>query len=106
MATVAEQYIAQKHREQEMIDKVHLLVVKQLSTLQQAANSANTYVEFTQHPAYMEVWQTQATIRDSLANTFSEDPVLRNQCIEVWSISFGERFMQIDAHVKQAKPLQ
>ena len=106
MATVAELYITQKHREQDMVDKVHQLVEKQLTPLQQAADSTNTYVEFTQHPAYVRVWQTQATIRDSLANTFSEDPVLRNQCIEVWSISFGERFMQIDAQVKQTKPLQ
>jgi serine/threonine protein kinase len=106
MATVAELYITQKHREQDMVDKVHQLVEKQLTPLQQAADSTNTYVEFTQHPAYVRVWQTQATIRDSLANTFSEDPVLRNQCIEVWSISFGERFMQIDTQVKQTKPLQ
>ena len=106
MATVAKQYIMQKHREKEMIEKVHFYVTKELEPLQIAADSVNTYFKFTQHPLYMGVWQKQTITRDSLANTYTDDSALRHQCIEIWAQSFGEKFMQIDSQIKQTKPHQ
>lgn len=106
MATAAQQYMMQKHREQEMIEKVHFYVTKELEPLQIAADSVNTYFEFTQHPLYMGVWQKQTITRDSLANTYTDDSALRHQCIEIWAQSFGEKFMQIDSQIKQTKPHQ
>lgn len=106
MATAAEQYMKQKHREQEMVEKVHFYVEKELEPLQNAADSVSSYLELTQHPLYMGVWQTQMKVRDSLANTYADDPALRHQCIEVWAQSFGEQFLQIDTKVKASKPLQ
>ena len=106
MATAAQQYMMQKHREQEMIKKVHFYVTKELEPLQIAADSVNTYFEFTQHPLYMGVWQKQTITRDSLANTYTDDSALRHQCIEIWAQSFGEKFMQIDSQIKQTKPHQ
>ena len=106
MATAAQQYMMQKHREQEMIEKVHFYVTKELEPLQIAADSVNTYFEFTQHPLYMGVWQKQTMTRDSLANTYTDDSALRHQCIEIWVQSFGEKFMQIDSQINQTKPHQ
>lgn len=103
MATAAQQYMIQKHREQEMIEKVHFNVTKELEPLQIAANSMNTYFEFTQHPLYMGVWQKQMTTRDSIADLYADDPALRLQCIETWTLIFGERFMQFDNRIKQDK---
>ena len=106
MATVAEQYMTQKLHEQEMIEKVHLYVAKELEPLQSVADSISTYFQFTQHPLYVGVWHAQAATRDSLANTYTDDPALRHQCIEVWSQYLGEQFMLLDAQVKQTKPIR
>ena len=103
MATVAEQYIIQKNREQEMIDKVHFYIERELAPLKKTADSVSTYLEFTQHQMYMGIWLSQATTRDSLANTYTDAPALRHQCMQLWSQTIGEKFMQLDEQVKQSK---
>lgn len=105
MATVAEQYMAQKQREQEMIEKVHFFVARELEPLQKVADSISTYTLFTQHPLYMEIWQRQVSTRDSLANTYIDDPSLYHQCKLMWTRFLGEKVIQINTQVKQNKPL-
>lgn len=106
MATVAEQYIIQMHREQEMIEKVSFYVERELEPLEKLADSLDSYTAFTQHPLYMGVWQAQADTRDSLANTYTDDSALRHQCVEMWIQRFGNNFIRIDTQVKKNKPLR
>lgn len=101
MATVAEQYIIQMHREQEMIEKVSFYVERELEPLEKLADSLDSYTAFTQHPLYMGVWQAQADTRDSLANTYADDSALRHQCVEMWIQRFGNNFIRIDTQVKK-----
>ena len=96
------QRVSLKQREQKMIDTINYHVNQEISKLQQAADTCDTYFEFVQ-TNYPTLWNETALIRDSIANQYADDPSLRLQCIETWTLVFGERFMQFDEQVKQSK---
>ena len=50
-------------------------------------------------------WESQARVRDSLANCYADNPDLKHKCIVIWTQEFGTRLMQIDSQVKESKPL-
>ena len=95
----------QQLREQAMLDIVNHHVEIKINELQCSADTIPTYLEFSQKH-YGIIWEETAIIRDSIANLYSDDPVLRQKCLQSWTTSFGERFIQFDAQVKQSKSLQ
>ena len=95
----------QQLREQKMIDAINYHVNLKITELQNSADTLSTYLEFSQKH-YGTIWQETAIVRDSIANLYSDEPTLRLQCIEMWTLVFGEQFMQLDTHVKQTKSLQ
>lgn len=95
----------QQLREQKMIDAINYHVNLKITELQNSADTLSTYLEFSQKH-YGTIWQETAIVRDSIANLYSDEPKLRLQCIEMWTLIFGERFMQLDTQVKQTKSLQ
>ena len=96
------QRVSVKLREQQMIAAINHHVNQEISKLQQAADTCNTYFAFVQ-TNYPTLWNETALIRDSIANQYADEPALRLQCIETWTLVFGERFMQFDEQVKQNK---
>ena len=96
------QRVSLKQREQQMIAAINHHVNQEISKLQQAADTCNTYFAFVQ-TNYPTLWNETALIRDSIANQYADEPALRLQCIETWTLVFGERFMQFDEQVKQSK---
>ena len=96
------QRVSVKLREQQMIAAINHHVNQEISKLQQAADTCNTYFAFVQ-TNYPTLWNETALIRDSIANQYADEPALRLQCIETWTLVFGERFMQFDEQVKQSK---
>ena len=99
------QRMSLKLREQKMLETINYHVNQEISKLQYAADTCKTYVVFAQEN-YPKMWEETALVRDSIANLYADDPALRLQCIETWSLIFGERFMQFDTQIKQSKPLQ
>lgn len=99
------QRIKTKVREQKMLETINYHVGREISKLQYAADTCSTYVDFVQEH-YSTLWEESALVRDSIANLYVDDPTLRFQCIEIWTLVFGERFMQFDTQIKQTKPLQ
>jgi serine/threonine protein kinase len=99
------QRMSLKLREQKMLETINYHVIQEISKLQYAADTCKTYVVFAQEN-YPKMWEETALVRDSIANLYADDPALRLQCIETWSLIFGERFMQFDTQIKQSKPLQ
>lgn len=95
----------QQLREQKMIDAINYHVNLKITELQNSADTLSTYLEFSQKH-YGTIWQETAIVRDSIANLYSDEPTLRLQCIEMWTLVFGEQFMQLDTQVKQTKSLQ
>ena len=95
----------QQLREQKMIDAINYHVNLKITELQNSADTLSTYLEFSQKH-YGTIWQETAIVRDSIANIYSDEPTLRLQCIEMWTLVFGEQFMQLDTQVKQTKSLQ
>ena len=95
----------QQLREQAMLDIVNHHVEIKINELQCSADTIPTYLEFSQKH-YGIIWRETTIIRDSIANLYSDDPVLRQKCLQSWTTSFGERFIQFDAQVKQSKSLQ
>ena len=96
------QRMSLKLREQKMLETINYHVNQEISKLQYAADTCKTYVVFAQEN-YPKMWEESALVRDSIANLYADDPALRMQCIETWSLIFGERFMQFDQKVKQDK---
>ena len=96
------QRMSLKLREQKMLETINYHVNQEISKLQYAADTCSTYVMFAQEN-YPQMWEESALVRDSIANLYVDDPALRLQCIETWSLIFGERFMQFDQKVKQDK---
>ena len=96
------QRMSLKLREQKMLETINYHVNQEISKLQYAADTCSTYVIFAQEN-YPQMWEESALVRDSIANLYADDPALRLQCIETWSLIFGERFMQFDQKVKQDK---
>ena len=96
------QRMSLKLREQKMLETINYHVNQEISKLQYAADTCSTYVIFAQEN-YPQMWEESALVRDSIANLYVDDPALRLQCIETWSLIFGERFMQFDQKVKQDK---
>lgn len=96
------QHVSLKLREQKMLETINYHVNQEISKLQYAADTCSTYVMFAQEN-YPQMWEESALVRDSIANLYADDPALRLQCIETWSLIFGERFMQFDQKVKQDK---
>ena len=92
-------------REQKMLETISYHVDREISKLQYAADTCSTYVNLVQEH-YSTLWEESALVRDSIANLYVDDPTLRFQCIEIWTLVFGERFMHFDAQIKQTKPLQ
>ena len=92
----------QQLREQAMLDIVNHHVEIKINELQRSADTIPTYLEFSQKH-YGIIWREATIIRDSIANLYSDDPVLRQKCLQSWTTSFGERFIQFDAQVKQSK---
>ena len=99
------QRIKTKVREQKMLETISYHVDREISKLQYAADTCSTYVDLVQEH-YSTLWKESALVRDSIANLYVDDPTLRFQCIEIWTLVFGERFMQFDTQIKQTKPLQ
>ena len=96
------QYISNKLREQQMLKTVNYHVNQEISQLQHAADTCTTYFALVQQH-YPTLWEKSALVRDSIADLYADDPALRLQCIETWTLIFGERFMQFDNRIKQDK---
>lgn len=101
-ATLWSQRIGSKIREQQMLKTVNYHVNQEISNLQHAADTCSTYLVFAQEN-YPTLWEKSALVRDSIADLYADDPALRLQCIETWTLIFGERFMQFDNRIKQDK---
>ena len=99
------QRVSIKVRERKMIDTINYHVIQEMSKLQSVAYTCSTYVVFVQEN-YPMLWEKSALVRDSIANLYSDEPTLRLQCIEMWTLVFGEQFMQLDTQVKHTKSLQ
>ena len=99
------QRVSIKVRERKMIDTINYHVIQEMSKLQSVADTCSTYVVFVQEN-YPMLWEKSALVRDSIANLYSDEPTLRLQCIEMWTLVFGEQFMQLDTQVKHIKSLQ
>ena len=99
------QRVSLKQREQKMIDTINYHVDLKITELQSSADTLSTYLEFSQKH-YGIIWEETAIIRDSIADLFANDPVLKLKCVQIWTLSFGERFTELDTHVKQTKSLQ
>ena len=96
------QRIGSKIREQQMLKTVNYHVNQEISNLQHAADTCSTYLVFAQEN-YPTLWEKSALVRDSIADLYADDPALRLQCIETWTLIFGEHFMQFDNRIKQDK---
>ena len=103
MAQVANEYAQKQQREQEMIAQIHRLVDLETEKLQYIANTSASYVVFCQQ--FQNLWESQAQVRDSLANCYADNTDLKYRCVEIWAQEFGTRMQQIDSQVKQTKPL-
>lgn len=110
-----------EHLIQQIWDKQHSVL--SLSTIKRIwgyvqSNSAprlstlNTLSQFLDYADWnacqqlQNLWESQAQVRDSLANCYADNTDLKYRCVEIWAQEFGTRVMQIDAQVKQTKPLQ
>jgi serine/threonine protein kinase len=89
-------------REQQMLETINYHVNQEISQLQHAADTCSTYLVFAQEN-YPTLWEKSALVRDSIADLYADDPALRLQCIETWSLIFGERLMELDNQIKQDK---
>ena len=85
-----------------MLKTINYHVNQEISQLQHAADTCSTYLVFAQEN-YPTLWEKSALVRDSIADLYADDPALHVQCIETWSLIFGERFMQFDNRIKQDK---
>ena len=101
-ATLLFQRVGNKLREQHMLDTINYHVEQEISKLQYAADTCSTYLVFVQQH-YPTMWEETALVRDSIANSYADEPALRLQCIEMWALIFSELFMQFDNQVKQNK---
>ena len=98
------QHTSNKLREQQMLRIVNYHVNQEISQLQHAADTCSTYLIFAQE-IYPTIWNKSALVRDSIADLYADDPALRLQCIETWTLIFGERLMELDNLIKQNKPI-
>ena len=96
------QHVSNKLREQQMLKTVNYHVNQEISKLQYAADTCSTYLALVQQH-YPTLWEKSALVRDSIADLYADDPALRLQCIETWSLIISERFMQFDNRIKQDK---
>ena len=103
MAQVANEYAQKQQREQEMMAQIHRLVDLETEKLQHIADTSTSYMVFCQQ--LQNLWESQAQVRDSLAECYSDNTDLKYRCVEIWAQEFGTRVMQIDSQVKQTKPL-
>ena len=99
------QHVSHKLCEQQMLKTINYHVNQEISKLQNAADTCSTYLALVQQH-YPTLWEESALVRDSIADLYADDPALRLQCIETWSLIFGERFTELDDRVKQTKSLQ
>ena len=88
------QYVSNKLREQQMLKTVNFHVNQEISQLQHAADTCSTYLIFAQE--VLTIWEKSALVRDSIADLYADDPALRLQCIETWTLIFGERYVELD----------
>ena len=102
MAQVANEYAQKQQREQEMMAQIHRLVDLETEKLQYIADTSASYMVFCQQ--LQNLWESQAQVRDSLAECYSDNTDLKYRCVDIWTQEFGTRVMQIDAQVKQTKP--
>lgn len=103
MAQVANEYAQKQQREQEMMAQIHRLVDLETEKLQYIADTSASYMVFCQQ--LQNLWESQAQVRDSLANCYADNTDLKYRCVEIWAQEFGTRVMQIDTQVKETKPL-
>lgn len=103
MAQVANKYAQKQQREQEMMAQIHRLVDLETEKLQHIADTSTSYMVFCQQ--LQNLWESQAQVRDSLAECYSDNTDLKYRCVEIWAQEFGTRVMQIDTQVKQSKPI-
>ena len=101
-AILLSQRIGSKIREQQMLKTINYHVNQEIIQLQHAADTCSTYLVFTQEN-YPTLWEKSALVRDSIADLYADDPALHVQCIETWSLIFGERLMELDNQIKQDK---
>ena len=99
MTQVANEYAQKQQREQEMIEQIYRLMDQEIERYQ---NSIKSYDPM--NPTF-NPWESQARVRDSLANCYADNPDLKHKCIVIWTQEFGTRLMQIDSQVKESKPL-
>ena len=85
-----------------MLETINYHVNQEISKLKNVADTCSTYLALVQQ-YYPTLWEESALVRDSIADLYADDPALRLQCIETWSLIFGERFMQFDNRIKQDK---
>ena len=102
MAQVANEYAQKQQREQEMMAQIHRLVDLETEKLQYIADTSASYMVFCQQ--LQNLWESQAQVRDSLAECYSDNTDLKYRCVEIWAQEFGTRVMQIDSQVKKTKP--
>lgn len=103
MAQVAQAYSVHQTREKQMLEQITHHVTEQIARLQRSADTIPTYLEFTQKH-YQSMWVETAKIRDSIADLYQDDPTLHMKAVEHWAYIFGEKFQELDNHVKQSKP--
>ena len=103
MAQVANEYAQKQQHEQEMMAQIHRLVDLETEKLQYIADTSASYMVFCQQ--LQNLWESQAQVRDSLANCYADNTDLKYRCVDIWAQEFGTRVMQIDSQVKQTKPL-
>ena len=101
-AILLSQRIGSKIREQQMLKTINYHVNQEISQLQHAADTCSTYLVFAQEN-YPTLWEKSTLVRDSIADLYADDPALHVQCIETWSLIFGERLMELDNQIKQDK---
>ena len=97
------QHTSNKLREQQMLRIVNYHVNQEISQLQHVADTCSTYLIFAQEVP--TIWNKSALVRDSIADLYADDPALRLQCIEIWALIFGERYVELDNLIKQNKPI-
>ncbi len=104
MAQVANEYVQNQQRQEEMLEKMNLHVNYAIESIKQATQAIPTYYEIIQHPILIDTWNKQQQIRDSIANEYIDDPVFYRQYIDMWTLSYSEKLQQLYDQWAKTKP--
>ena len=69
-----------------------------------SADTIDTYLEYTTKH-YGSIWKEGDLVRDSLSAAYADDPVLYEDFRKLWQTKYGERFMELDKHLKATKSI-